>query len=134
MNAISSVVHLGQGRREMNVAVIQQICASILESGKLVRCRIVGACMRGVIEDGEAVLVARADISNIQVGDVVAFFDGVHLVCHRVVNRRDVGSMTTLVTQGDHFPAADLPITSKELVGLVVAVEKPHGLVYFDGE
>lgn len=90
-------------------------------------CRVRGASMRPLLEDGERVALARARLY--WPGDVVALVSpGGHRLVHRLLGFYWWGRWLA-VTQGDAAPAPDSPVPVSSLLGRVHAAEgRPQGL------
>ncbi|MBN2169237.1 MAG: signal peptidase I [Actinobacteria bacterium] len=73
------------------------------------------------IKTGDAVLIKDIDARNVNVGEVIIFFDPVNrgtLVIHRVVDKNFVGDTPVYTTKGDNNPVADpVGITPTMIVG-----------------
>ncbi|MEW6717706.1 MAG: hypothetical protein AB1345_09410 [Chloroflexota bacterium] len=85
--------------------------------------------MTGFINHAEAIHIAPKFISLVRLGDIVLFFDGEYLVCHRVIRKQTINGNTTLITKGDWMIDSDPPVTKQNFIGVVVAIERPYGLV-----
>lgn len=76
---------------------------------------VASASMAPVLSEGSLVLLE--DPANVACGDIVAFHDGSHLICHRVVSINEAGM---LITQGDANARADAkPVSLRDVVGRV---------------
>ncbi len=74
---------------------------------------------------GDMLHVRHCAMHEPQPGDIVLFLRHRRLIAHRVVSRSD----SQLLTRGDGLPAADSPVTRRELLGRVVAVTRRGELV-----
>jgi signal peptidase I len=105
-----------------------------------VRLRALGTSMVPAMLPGDWVSVRRAGLDEISAGEVVLFLRNGRLVVHRVVGRNvvsDAGNTEEpcLITRGDRLRHDDPPVSSKELLGRVVSIERnnrnielaPHG-------
>lgn len=75
------------------------------------------------IQSGDLIICHTAQPEDIQVGDVIAFFDpagnGTSVVTHKVMELTEAGGEVAWVTQGIANNAADfLPVPAKNLVGV----------------
>ncbi len=99
---------------------------------------IVSGSMEPIIKVRDAVIIKRADIDRIKVGDVVTYksldpaFYGI-LVTHRVVNIEEKNGAKVFITKGDHNETIDrLPVNFEQIQGKVVMrVPKIGYLKYF---
>ncbi len=95
-------------------------------------CRVRGASMRPLLEDGERVELSRPRFY--WPGDVVALVSpGGHRLVHRLLGFYWWGRWLA-VTQGDAAPAPDSPVPVSSLLGRVHAAEgQARGLAPKDG-
>ena len=94
-----------------------------------VRLRVFGNSMVPCILPGDLVSVQRAYLHDISPGEVVLTLQNGRLFVHRVVNRKVVGvagrpDELFLITRGDRLRHDDCPVSSSELLGRVVSVER----------
>jgi len=78
---------------------------------------------------GDKLLVNPVDISEIKVGDIIAFdthFEEANIITHRVVEVSESNGVVAIHTQGDHDDQPDNWIIRQEsLIGLVAEVNPP---------
>ena len=99
---------------------------------------IVSGSMEPIIKVRDAVIVKRATMDNIKVGDVITYrstdesFYGI-LITHRVINIEDVNGEKVFITKGDHNETIDrTPVHFAQIRGKVVMrVPKIGYLKYF---
>jgi len=117
-------------------ALVEDVVRSFGE----VRLRILGTSMVPAMLPGDLVSVRRAGLDEISEGEVVLFFQNGRLCVHRVVGRNVVSAAGNtkepcLIARGDRLRHDDPPVSSKELLGRVVSIERdnhnielaPHG-------
>ena len=80
---------------------------------------------------GDLVLIQRANLDEISPGDVVLFLQKGRLFVHRVVDRKVAATAgcpegSCLITRGDRLRHEDPPVTSSELLGRVVSLERDN--------
>ena len=97
------------------------------------------------IEVGDLIIVDKADISQLNKGDVIAFMDGKVVVTHRIVSKDIVDGRVELHTKGDANNFEDEGIVTKDnLVGIyqyripkvgdfAIFLQTPLGMVLFVG-
>jgi len=107
------------------------LVGDVLRRSADVRIRVTGSSMIPSIWPGDWLTVRHRPIGEVQTGEIAVFARDNRLFAHRVV----AGNGSHLTTQGDTLPSADEPVTSVELLGVVVAVartgersEVPSGL------
>jgi signal peptidase I len=96
-----------------------------------VRLRVFGTSMVPSILPGDVVSIRQASLQDISVGDVVVFLRMGRLFVHRVVDRKVPGTVGLsadwrLITRGDRLRHNDPPVSSPELLGRVVSIERDN--------
>jgi signal peptidase I len=96
-----------------------------------VRLRTSGTSMVPSILPGDLVSIHWASLQDISTGEIVVFSQNGRLVVHRVVDRKvaaiaDSPEEWRLITRGDRLRHDDPPISSLELLGRVVSIERDH--------
>jgi signal peptidase I len=117
-------------------ALVEEVVRSIGE----VRLRVLGTSMVPAVLPGDLVSIRRASLDEISLGEVVLFLQNGRLFVHRVVGRNEASAAGNpeepcLITRGDRLRHDDPPVSSQELLGRVVSVERdnrnielaPHG-------
>jgi hypothetical protein len=79
-----------------------------------------GGCMRPWIWPNGKLHVEPCSMAQLRIGDIAVWFDGKHLVSHRVV---ELGT-DALATRGDSSPTVDPPVTPSQLLGRAVRFTK----------
>ncbi len=96
-----------------------------------VRLRVFGTSMVPSILPGDLVLIRRAGLHEISRGEVVLFVQNGRLFVHRVVDQTVAAAASgaeepCLITRGDRLRSSDRPVSSSELLGRVVSIERDH--------
>jgi signal peptidase I len=94
-----------------------------------VRLRVFGTSMVPSILPGDLIVIQRAGLREISPGEVVLFTWMGRLFVHRVVDRKGSSAAagldeTFLITRGDRLAHDDPPVSSRDLLGRVVSVER----------
>ena len=94
-----------------------------------VRLRVFGTSMVPSVLPGDLVLVHRANMEEISAGEIVLFVQLGRLFVHRVVGRKIMAAADSheecfLITRGDRQRNNDAPVSSSELLGRVVSIER----------
>jgi signal peptidase I len=123
-------------RENASKALVEEVVRSI----GAVRLRVLGTSMVPAMLPGDLVSIRRASLDEISVGEVVLFLQNGRLFVHRVVGRNEVSAAGNpeghyLITRGDRLRHDDPPVSSRELLGRVVSIERdnrnielaPHG-------
>jgi signal peptidase I len=85
------------------------------------RLCVQGSSMLPSLRPGDEIQVQSIPLSEIKMGDVVAYRRDERLFVHRVIGTDALGR---LVTRGDTLPQADAPVSESELLGSIVAVSR----------
>jgi Peptidase S24-like len=103
--------------------VFEPALDAVLEGGHTARFVARGDSMHPAIHDGEAVYVERP-ASPLLVGDVVLAQATRGLTAHRIIRLARHRGAIEIVTRGDNCFWNDPPLTTDDLVGRVVSVER----------
>ncbi|MGH9681443.1 MAG: hypothetical protein ACRD4Y_15965, partial [Candidatus Acidiferrales bacterium] len=88
------------------------------------RLRVFGTSMAPSLLPGDLISVRRAQISEISIGDVILYSRNARLFAHRVIARTRNSGQPCLITRGDRLRQDDPQVSSAELLGRVVSVER----------
>ena len=96
-----------------------------------VRLRVIGTSMVPSVLPGDLISIRRASLHEVSPGEVVLFLQNKRLVIHRVVDRKVVAMAggseePCLITRGDRVRQEDPPVSSSELLGRVVSIERDN--------
>jgi signal peptidase I len=95
-----------------------------------VRLRVFGMSMVPSVIPGDMVLIQRAALEEILPGEIAVFLREERLFVHRVVDRKIMSVAGSgneelcLITRGDRQRDCDLPVSSSELLGRVICIER----------
>lgn len=107
---------------ECRGAELYELGKKLAGQGACLHVEVRGWSMYPIIRDGDKIRVTPVMIDEVDVGDVVFFRSGDHLLAHRVVGYSSEDGCTTLRARGDRFRQADPPFGQVELVGRVATV------------
>jgi hypothetical protein len=99
----------------------------LLGRGHVVRFQADGWSMHPTIRYGETIIVEPLGDSAVRAGDVLLYRHARFAIAHRLVRV----TSTELVLRGDAADSCDAPISSDQLLGRVVAVERRGRLLRF---
>jgi signal peptidase len=87
---------------------------------------VASGSMRPAMEVGDISIVISTNPSNIQVGDIIQYWQGEEMNLHRVVEIRQTESGLQFITKGDANNAADTtPVTADQIKGkLILTIPK----------
>jgi signal peptidase I len=94
-----------------------------------VRLRVFGTSMVPSILPGDLVLIQKANLNEISQGEIVLFLRDGRLFVHRVTSpagTSDGSADQFLITRGDRQWQDDGPVSSSELLGRVVSLERDN--------
>jgi signal peptidase I len=89
-----------------------------------VRLRVFGTSMVPSILPGDLISVQRAIVTEISNGEIVLYARDGRMFAHRVVGCMDSPEGSLLTARGDRFRHNDPPISSSELLGKVISIER----------
>lgn len=95
--------------------------------GEFFSFRALGASMRPAIEDRDMLRVRKCGPESARPGDIVVVETGGKIVAHRLLKMDSVDGGLFIRSQGDSLPWRDEPVPAKDMLGIVVAIEKPEG-------
>ena len=103
-----------------------------------VRLRVFGTSMAPSILPGDLVSIERAGLEDISPKEIVLYLRQGRLFVHRVVERKAAAAATGseeahLITRGDRLRHDDPPVSSAELLGRVVSIERDKRKVDLSG-
>ena len=101
-----------------------ELAEEVLRSFGRLRLRVVGASMLPAVWPGDLLSVRSDDAAEAHPGDIVVFRREGRLVTHRVVERTICQEGIQWVTRGDRVGRNDAPISRRELLGRVTAIER----------
>ena len=108
-------------------AGVTALVADILEGGATVRLKVTGRSMWPLVPSGARVVVRPVDPMALRIGDMLLFRNTLGAsVLHRIVRiDRDPDYGRVLRTKGDALGAFDEPVTSDQVLGRAVRIERP---------
>ena len=115
-----------QVRRDSRL--FEELCAALLRRGNAVQFRANGQSMSPNLQDGDDVVVAPANASEVRPGDVILTRGRVGLQVHRV---ESVDSLGQVITRGDSGQENDPP--AGHLFGKVIVAERAGKLSAMTG-
>lgn len=118
-----------QGNASMELAC--GLAEEVVREFGEVHLRVFGTSMVPSILPGDLVSIRRACLQDIIPGEVILFLQNGRLFVHRVVDRKinvstDCADETFLITRGDRLRRNDPPVSSRELLGRLVSIERDH--------
>ena len=113
-----------QGNASMELAC--GLAEEVVREFGEVRLRVFGTSMAPAILPGDLVLIRRAELGEVSPGEIVLFLQHGRLFVHRAVHRKAAGRAEEpfLITRGDRLRHNDPPVSSRELLGRVVSIER----------
>ncbi len=99
------------------------ILRECLRAFDVVQVRLTGECMAPALLPGDVVTVAAVAARHLRLGDVVLFRGAHGLRLHRLVPGLPRGR-SRLRTKADRAPWWDPPLEHRDVIGVVVAVER----------
>lgn len=98
----------------------QELFREILRSAGEARLAVNGASMLPAIWPGDVITVRHCEAAGLRPGEIVFYMRPEGLVAHRVV----ANSGGRLISRGDSLSDCDRPVSSADILGQVVAIER----------
>jgi signal peptidase I len=119
---------------EQMEAVLCDLAIDAMVQGKKDACfNILSNGMRYAITTRDKIHVRRTEPSKLKAGDIVVYErrDGDFTV-HRVIGKKYDGDRLVFITKPDAYSRLDPPVYAEQIVGKVIAIEKPTILIRLD--
>jgi signal peptidase I len=107
-----------------------ELYKEILYKGANLRIPTRGSSMAPFLRSGDIIKISNAP--EIVIGDIILFFDGQKMVAHRVIKKHIENDKMMLVTKGDACLKLGTPLKVNDIMGKVIAIEKPNGTIMLD--
>jgi signal peptidase I len=127
-------------RGHVAAALVSSLAGEVVRTFGEVRLRVFGTSMVPSILPGDLISVQRAVVSEISSEEIVLYEREGRMFVHRVVGRMGSPEHSLLTTRGDRLRHNDPPVSSSELLGKVISIERagrqiksasrPGGLAY----
>lgn len=104
------------------LAVEGELAREVLSSSGTLRLRVAGWSMLPTLWPGDTLVIEAADSNKVCSGDIVLFARRQQFVAHRVINTSSPSH--GIQTRGDAMRQTDAPVSSRELLGRVVSIER----------
>jgi signal peptidase I len=95
-----------------------------LRSAGEARLAVAGASMLPSIWPGDVLEIHRVEAAALSLGDIVVFARENRLTVHRLVEVHRKPDEVVFITRGDRLPAADLPVSTHQLLGRVQTIRR----------
>jgi signal peptidase len=111
-------------REHAAAALASGLAGEVVRTFGGVRLRVFGTSMVPSIFPGDLIAVQRAVMSEISSGDIVLYAREGRMFAHRVVGFLDSPAGSLLIARGDRLRHNDPPVSSRELLGKVISIER----------
>jgi signal peptidase I len=111
-------------REHVAAALACGLAGDVVRTFGRVRLRVFGTSMVPTILPGDLISVQRAVISEISNGEIVFYARDGRMFAHRVVGCMQSPGGSLLIARGDRLRHNDPPISSSELLGKVISIER----------
>ena len=109
------------------------ISEGVLQDGNTLRFLAKGHSMRPFIRNGDILMVEPMRGRPIRIADILfCKYPEQGLLVHRVVGNSHRNGQQIIITQGDALLSKDYPISSEQVLGRVVAVERGGRIICID--
>lgn len=102
----------------------RDLAVEVLQTAGQVRLAARGYSMLPSLWPGDVLTLRTAQLDEVSAGDLVLFQREGNFFIHRVLRRQQINAQMYLITRGDSMPRSDAPVSSAELLGKVISVER----------
>jgi len=103
---------------------VKEVYKQLLDDGFNIRISTYGSSMFPLITTGDKITISPGE--NFVIGNLIVFTRNDQMVCHRLVRAFEKGGIKYYQTQGDSFFGVDEPITSDQILGRVIKIEREN--------
>lgn len=103
-----------------------------LEKGNNFRFRALGSSMFPSIRSGDVITVKPVESAAICVGDVIFYRRDGRVYAHRLIRKQRIDGVLLFITRGDYLPFSDSPISTSQILGKVVSIERGRRIIRLD--
>jgi signal peptidase I len=100
------------------------LVAEVARTFGCVRLRVFGTSMVPAVRPGDVLSVEGASLGELSPGEIVVFARAGRLIAHRLVAKTESTDEGHVVTRGDRVRQDDGIVSSAQLVGKVVSIER----------
>ena len=108
---------------ETDPSLVASVTGALRDAGA-VYLRALGSSMLPWLLSGDLLFIQRVEVPRVRPGEIVLFARQERLFVHRVIRKRRRDGQLLLMSKGDALPRADGPVSSAELLGRVVWIER----------
>lgn len=101
-------------------SLIPETLRNILVDQKTVGLMVKGTSMLPYLREGDRVWIQKVEWDYLRVGDLLAFEQNQVIFTHRLIKK----SLQGLLTKGDHNLFVDSALTSQQILGKVIGLER----------
>jgi signal peptidase I len=109
---------------QVESAITCGLAGEVVRTFGNIRLRVFGTSMVPSVLPGDLISVQRANVSEISLGEIVLYVREGRMFVHRVVGCKGSPENSHLITRGDCLRHNDPPISSSELLGRVISIER----------
>jgi signal peptidase I len=113
--------------REHAAALACGLAGEVVRTFGEIRLRVFGTSMAPSILPGDFISVQRAILPEISSGEIVLYAREGRIFAHRAVGRTSDSEHALLITRGDRLRHNDPPVSSSELLGKVISIQRSSG-------
>lgn len=103
--------------------------------GELIFIETCGFSMWPFLRDGERVIIKKAAITQVRIGDIIAYYSlDQKVVCHRLVKKAIQETKLLLYCRGDHATSSGAEVVTEErFIGRLAGVVRRDRVIEFKG-
>ncbi|MGA1867639.1 MAG: signal peptidase I [bacterium] len=105
----------------------------LLRQGKSIRFQAPGHSMQPTIREGEVITIEPIAPSAVHKGDIILYTWEHGILVHRVIGIKCKGNdVAYFITRGDAALTCDSPVSSSQILGKVISVERKGRCIKFE--
>lgn len=109
-------------------ATSRELIEEQLNAGANITFAISTHSMIPTLLPGDQLVVRHADLSSLELGEIVLLNTGSEWLAHRVIELHNEKGEQKLFTKGDNCPTADTLMSSASVAGIAIAVRRQGNL------
>lgn len=110
--------------KELDLKKLKGVSEALLNDGFTVRISTRGPSMFPLIMTGDKITISQGEYLGI--GNLILFKRNNQMVCHRLVRVFEKQGIKYYQTRGDSFLNFDEPVTSDQILGRVIKIEREN--------
>ena len=108
------------------------LCQEVLGKGSTFQFRALGGSMFPFIRPGDLLTTKAVDPTDLSIGEVLLYQREGRSFVHRLIKKKIINGTHLFITHGDHLPFSDPAISSSQILGKVICIERRGRTIHLD--